>query len=218
MTRQINVDDILKLVEFELTQQYLPQDDISEAIQRLHKFQTHWYSEILNKGKAPKIEEVVHALFNANQTMIMLIQTISSKFEATQLELMRLKQFIANKILGEQYEDSKLDLSSISYIKDYLDSISFNLANINTSYNLSIQMQRSNIPIIGTLLNRIRAAFHQLVYFYMNRYVSNQNSLNEAYKKLIQDLVYLNSEYIKQLQILTLKLEELTKEIRKENS
>jgi len=218
MTRQINVDDILKLVEFELTQQYLPQDDISEAIQRLHKFQTYWYSEILNKGKAPKIEEVVHALFNANQTMLMLIQTISSKFEATQLELTRLKQFIANKILGEQYEDGKLDLSSISYIKDYLDSVSFNLANINTSYNLSIQMQRSNIPIIGTLLNRIRAAFHQLVYFYMDRYVSNQNSLNEAYKKLIQDLVYLNSEYIKQLQILTLKLEELTKEIRKENS
>jgi len=208
MPRQVNIDDVLKLIEFELAQQSLPQDDIAEAIQRLHKFQTHWYSEILNKGKAPKTEEVVHALFNANQTMLMLIQTISSKFEAIQLELARLKQFIASRIINDKEKNIDSIFSDISYIKDSLNSMNYHLTNISPLYDLNIQIRHSSIPVIGTLLNRLRAAFHQLVYFYMSRYIKHQNNINETYKKLMQELIYLNLEYIA-------RLEALTKEIQK---
>lgn len=213
MTRQINIDDVLKLVEFELTQQSLPQDDISEAIQRLHKFQTHWYSEVLNKGKVPKTEEVVHALFNANQTMLMLIQTINTKLDVTQQELATLKQFIESKILGDRGEEGESNLSNITHLKNLLDSINHYLVSINTSCDLNFQVQRSNMPIVGTLINRARAALHQLVYFYIARYINRQNDVNKTYKKIMQDLVYFNLEYTVKLQALAAKLEELAEQL-----
>jgi len=219
MTQRITVEDVLKLIEFELAQQSLSQDNIAEAIQRLHKFQTYWYSEILNKGRAPKIENVVHALFNANQTMLMLIQIMNTKFEATQLELARLKQFIASRIVGDQGENrgegNELNLSDISYIKDSLNSINQSLLNVNPSYNLDIQMRYLSFPIIGALLNRLRIAFHRLVYFYISKHINNQNSINEIYKRQIQELVYLNLEYMNRLQALAKKVEELTKKENK---
>jgi len=209
MTRQITIDEILKLVEFELVQQSLPQDNISEAIQRLHKLQTYWHTEMLHKGRSPNIDEFANALFNANQTMLMLFQTINNRLEALQLESKKLKFLIEKGILRDT-EESYGDVVDLSYIKESLNILNQELDKIGSYYNLEIQMRYSNIPILGKFINRFRAVFHQLVYFYLNRYIQNQNIINEQYKKLLQDIVVVNLSYTAKLQDLTLAFHKLS--------
>jgi len=209
MTRPTTIDDILKLIEFELAQQSLPQDNISEAIQRLHKLQTYWHAEMLHKGRAPKMEEFANALFNANQTTLMLLQAINNSLEALKLESKKLKLLIEKGILEDE-EENRSCSRELTYIKESLNILSQNLSRIRTLYSLEIQMRHSNLPIIGKFINRFRAAFHQLVYFYLNNYIQSQNIVNEQYKSLLQDMIVVNSSYVDKLQGLILALQKIT--------
>jgi len=127
--------------------------------------------------------------------------------------LATLKQFIESKILGDRGEEGESNLSNITHLKNLFDSINHYLVSINTSCDLNFQVQRSNMPIVGTLINRARAALHQLVYFYIARYINRQNDVNKTYKKIMQDLVYFNLEYTVKLQALAAKLEELAEQL-----
>ncbi len=57
-----------------------------------------------------------------------------------------------------------------------------------TKQELLLQVNQSNVPIIGGLIDRLRTMVHQLVVFYLNQFVAEQARVNDLTINLIKEM------------------------------
>ena len=80
---------------------------------------------------------------------------------------------------------SKLNVEGDHFSADFYE----NLYQATISYqHINLQAQKSNVPLIGPLLDRLRTAVHQLILFYVNQFVTEQARVNQLNVHLINEL------------------------------
>lgn len=57
-----------------------------------------------------------------------------------------------------------------------------------TKQELLLQVNQSNVPIVGGLIDRLRTMVHQLIVFYLNQFVAEQARVNDLTINLIKEM------------------------------
>jgi hypothetical protein len=76
-----------------------------------------------------------------------------------------------------------------------------------TALQAEIDVQPSGVPIIGSIINRLKTALHELVVFYTGRLADRQSEINRASGDLILRLAELCESQQRQIDALNSKLE-----------
>lgn len=236
MKRPMTVADILNSVEFELIQQTLMQDDVSEGIQRLRSYQTNARTDLLGDGKSPSISSAIDVQFNTNEMLLTLIQVMNHRIETLQQDFRRsafLKQHMPATLTDAanaetaQVEVAEIDekwLAIAASLTASHDSALQDAGNPD-KYSppaveidefvfgevapLQMDVRESRVPLLGGLFNQIRRALHELVLFYVNKLARQQDDVNNAYGKQLQELAAVNhaqAQEIRDLRKLVIQL------------
>jgi hypothetical protein len=75
---------------------------------------------------------------------------------------------------------------------------------------IGMEVQRSQIPVFGGMVNWLRRVLHELVLFYVNRAVRQQAETHQLYGALLQQLVAAQQVQAAEIAALRVQLQELT--------
>lgn len=234
MKQPMTVADILDSVEFELMQHTLLQDDVADGIQRLRTYQTNARSELLGDGKNPSISSAIDVQFNTNAMLLTLLQVIDQRIESLQQDFRRaaFAQQHMSPTSGIQHSDSTQagEAQSSRQGRDVAATpVSLPVAHGATNFDeallstdaisefiadepalLEMDVRQSHTPLLGSVLNRVRREFHELVLFYVNKVVRQQAEVNRVYGSMLQELVAVNQTQAWEIQELRTQLLQLT--------
>lgn len=94
---------------------------------------------------------------------------------------------IRNQILSQQFKETGHDVqlagnyfSADFYERLYQASVS--------QQELVLQTAKSNVPLIGGLIDRLRTMVHQVILFYLNQFVAEQARINQLTVSLIKEM------------------------------
>ncbi|MFT5196578.1 MAG: hypothetical protein ACI9EW_000431 [Cellvibrionaceae bacterium] len=115
--------------------------------------------------------------------------TIDNQPSAIQTEIEKIIGDIRKQILADYGRSS----GKMSYLKvdgDYFSADFYeNLYQASISqHQLQLQVTKTDIPIIGGLIDRFRTALHQVILFYLNQVLSEQARVNRLNSQLINEL------------------------------
>jgi Tfp pilus assembly protein PilN len=75
---------------------------------------------------------------------------------------------------------------------------------------IGMELQRSQIPLLGGMVNWLRRVLHELVLFYVNRAVRQQAESHELYGALLQQLTASQQAQAAEIAALRAQLQALT--------
>ncbi len=199
MKRPVTIDDILNSVDFELLQGVLPQDELGQGIARLRSYQNERRSALFGAGStAPTLDDVADLQLRLNDAMLTLIQVLGARFdglgeqvrraEYLQLRLDETAPFTAasssmRTSAGGLYQSQPImDDGSMPHLPAAGDLESAIQASMRPdSLDQWLDVRPVNIPLIGSLLTRLRRSLHELVLFYVRRLADEQMKVNQVY-------------------------------------
>lgn len=212
MKRPITVTDILNSVEFELLQQTLIQDDVTEGVHRLRAYQADARNQLRQQSAPPSNNSLVELQINTNEMMLTLIQLLDHQVQALQQELRRAAQLTVHQpgiSRSERAVSAETDAAQARDASTSLDTSDDSLSDQSTeehppeAFNafvgdmyldrelgpIEMDVHESHAPVLGGVLNRVRMSLHELVLFYVNKVVEQQTDVNRAYADALRDLL-----------------------------
>ena len=68
---------------------------------------------------------------------------------------------------------------------------------LESEFGVTMHVTKSSVPLVGSLIDKLRAQFHQLVLFYIDQLVSQQTAINDH---LLQAISLLSQELEEEVQ------------------
>lgn len=223
MKRPTTVTDILNSVEFELIQHTLSQGDVASGIQQLRTYQAKARGELFGQDRLPALGEVADVQFHANEMAATLLQVMHLRLEAMHQELQQatfLKQhqwvdrppsergeeaLRSPSVAGWPVRMAPENLATSDSLDNALDALQK-----HPVAEIGMELQRSQIPLLGGMVNWLRRVLHELVLFYVNRAVRQQAESHELYGALLQQLTASQQAQAAEIAALRAQLQALT--------
>ena len=223
MKRPMTVADILNSVEFELIQHTLSQGDVASGIQQLRTYQAKARGELFGQDRLPALGEVADVQFHANEMAATLLQVMNLRLEAMHQELQQAtflkqhrwmdpppsemgeKSLHSQNVAGWPVLTAQQNLVASDSLDNALDALQK-----HPVAEFGMEVQRSQIPVFGGMVNWLRRVLHELVLFYVNRAVRQQAETHQLYGALLQQLVAAQQVQAAEIAALRVQLQELT--------
>lgn len=119
----------------------------------------------------------------------MTLETENNDIHNVEVDVEKIIDEIRRQILAKNAREggnlSRLNVDGNHFSADFYE----NLYQASISYqHLNLQAVKSNVPLIGPLLDRLRKSVHQLILFYVNQFISEQARVNQLNVQLISEL------------------------------
>lgn len=107
----------------------------------------------------------------------------------TEIEVEKIIGDIRQQILANNNRNSgrksALNVNGDYFSADFYESLY--QASVS-QHQLHLQVTKTNIPLIGGLIDRLRTMIHQVILFYLNQTLSEQARINQLNSQLINEL------------------------------
>ncbi|MBN1261657.1 MAG: hypothetical protein JXB35_13360 [Anaerolineae bacterium] len=209
MKRFLTADTVLQDIEFELVQGAISRDDIGRSIRLLKKHQSRLREAYFNPAERMDRETLVARQFQLNDMLFTLLQEMAADARATRLELRKFGEMTLSGLPAERAEAEQRMLADMwltSELDPYLEGWppqDLEEAMLGEKLLPQLVLQPSRIPLIGTLLNRLRIALHKVAIFYVTRLAEQQVRINASYGSWIERLVRHSHEQQEKIRILS---------------
>ena len=220
MSSKITIHQVIDDIQFELLQGSVRQDEVGDAIQSVWKHQNQLRTKLLAKLKG-EARDVTAQQFQLNDMMLTLLQEMANELRAVRHEQRQIHEWFQQRDLPVP-SSRKVDTSSLADAASEQNSMQMESkgplasgdngspsVSINSSADVYSAMARNaldvpihtrpvNIPVIGFLLQKMRATFHSLVIYYITRLAQRQGDVNQIYGThilvLMQENAHLRQE------------------------
>lgn len=215
MKSSLTVHDIIKDIEFELMQESITSGDLAEGVRQVKQYQSQIRKQLFDEPESVSWEEVMGKQLQINDMLLLLLQEVvigqrelARKFERFGKKQPSLKNLSAAELVEifkqQDNTPSSFERRNTQNIKKVLSD----------TMQMRLEIQPSNVPIIGSWMNRIKIALHKLVLFYLNLFAKKQVTVNQTYGDW---LLYLDSLNLQQQREITV-LQTLVQEIGQKHS
>lgn len=179
MTYTITNQHILNDIEFELAQGAISKDDLGRAIQQVKQHQNKLRDEVFQPGQElPQLREIIGRQFQLNDMLITMLQEMAAATKEMQLQTKRLQQWRQTAV-----PPTIPDIKSPVAPPD--DSIWRDTGEIESAMAetlaIDLEAQPTNIPLVGSFIQRIKLGIHALVLFYLQKFGEKQTAVNRVY-------------------------------------
>jgi hypothetical protein len=192
MTQQLTAEHVLQDIEFELVQGAITRDDLGQGIQAVRQYQNKLRSEVFQPGQdMPQLREVTARQFQLNDMLITLLQETAAATQEMQLKTRRLADWqpallpppTASAALMPSTGAVTSSPTAVFPIPEPLpgrdESELFQA--MNETLHVKLEMQPSNLPLLGSWLQRFKAEMHSLVLFYVRKVAERQTAVNRTF-------------------------------------
>lgn len=200
MKRSLTADHVLSDIEFELAQGAISRSELGQAVRALRRRQNEMRCEILESSKNLEGREVISRLFQLNDMMLTLLQETAAAIRSLRLGLRNVARLATRSRTtkgsvssAEVVKREELDLAaSTAAGTDQLGETVFEqVRNGMRSEAVEVEMnvRPGRMPVIGSIVKRVRIALHSMALFYVNRFGERQVVVNQSYGDAILRLV-----------------------------
>ncbi len=213
MTPAATVADILRSIEFELAQGAISRTDLGDGLNAVRQFQNKARTATFESDKAfADIRALITQQYQINDMHLTLLQELTAAVQAVQLDVRRVSQLPPREVTVTAHSpstppaptaSSAVPLPPTDWPSDDLAPAWPNEPIENAmrpdTLKLKIDVRPSPAPLVGGLLRRVRAAFHNLTLFYLQQIGQKQTGINQIYgERLLQltDLVQQQQQQI----------------------
>jgi len=211
MGSKLTIQHVIDDIQFELIQGSIRQDEMGDAIQLVWKHHNQLRTRLLAslKGEA---RDVVAQQFQLNDMTLTILQEMANELRAVRHEQRQMHEWFQQRDLpiptsrngdASSLADSTPGLSDLqtevkkepawdgndappAFINNPADVYS---AMARSALNVPIHTRPVSIPVIGSLLQKVRSTFHSLVIYYINRLAQRQGDVNQTYGNHILELM-----------------------------
>ncbi|MGB0386106.1 MAG: hypothetical protein ACPGWR_14965 [Ardenticatenaceae bacterium] len=228
MNRSLTAEDVLRDIEFELVQGAISKDELGQGIQAVKKYQNKLRGELFEGDALSKENrDVVSRQFQINDMLTTLLQEMAAKIQTIRLELhqtkglsQRLSQPKTNGHRSECEPEIEIEIeidrpsnlpqptstpAPIALDQELLWRPPTEVEEAMREEALQIQMdvRAASIPIVGSMVKRVRMALHNLTLFYTGKLAMKQAAINRTYGDWLLDLNEQNLHQQEQIANLT---------------
>jgi hypothetical protein len=218
----LTAKDVLSDIEFELAQGAISHDDLGQAVQAVRKYQTGIRAEVLEiSRRRENHRQVATRLLQVNDMLIALVQEMAAAVASLRSDLRRVAQVsdtasrpaadpdlpVAGEpgsgistptgVLPLEQIEQELDRRSFADVEDGMRS---------DALRVGLELQPVRVPVVGTVLQRLRAAIHGLPLFYVGRLAQRQAAVNQVYGGRILRLIELVEHQCRQIETLNARV------------
>jgi hypothetical protein len=224
MKRAVTTDDIIHSIEFELAQSAITQTELGDGLNAVRQFQNKARTATFESDKAlSDVRAVITQQYQINDMHLALLQEVVATVQAMQLDMRRLGQLPPREVAVSSPSPAThepapamstgqpplADWNADELTPAWSDELIENAMKPDT-LKLKIDVRPSNIPLLGGLLRRVRAAFHNLTLFYLQQIGQKQTGVNQVYGERLLQLTYLVQQQQQQIEALRAQLAVLT--------
>jgi hypothetical protein len=199
MTQQLTAEHVLQDIEFELVQGAITRDDLGQGIQAVKQYQSKLRSEVFQPGQEmPQLREVVARQFQLNDMLLTLLQETAAATQEMQLKTRRLASWQPETLAPPPTASSlpptsataalmpptavSLPSTAVSPTQTIAGRDERELYQaMNETLDVKLEMQPSNLPLVGSWLQRFKLEMHSLVLFYLRKVTERQTAVNRTY-------------------------------------
>lgn len=216
MPRTFTRLDVLSDVEFELAQSAISRDELGRSVQAVRQFQAKTRAEIFEaKKESDDQRQVVNRQLQIQEMQTALLQEMAAAIQALQLDARRLGQLPPRPLAPAEAATAdpiawpapslaalpESDWPSGAEVSRFANEPIAQAMKPDT-LKLTIDVRPSPLPILGGLLRRMRAAFHNLTLFYLQKIAQKQTGVNQVYGERLLRLTYLVQQQQRQIEAL----------------
>jgi hypothetical protein len=212
MKHAITADDILHSIDFELAQGAISRTDLGDGLNAVRQFQNKARTATFESDKAfSDTRALITQQYQINDMHLTLLQELTAAVQAVQLDVRRVGQLPPREVAapatpGAEATPATMSLPPADWPVDDLtpawpNDLIENAMKPDT-LKLKIDVRPSAIPILGGLLRRVRAAFHNLTLFYLQQIGQKQSGVNQVYGERLLQLTYLVQQQQQQIEAL----------------
>lgn len=200
MKRSLTADDVLSDIEFELAQGAISRNELGQAVQALRRHQNEMRREILESSENLEGREVISRLFQLNDMMLTLLQGTAAAIQSLRLDLRNVARLATRSRTTRgsvssaevvKREDLDLTASTAATTAGLEGTVCEQVRNGMRSEAVEVEMnvRPGRMPIIGSIVKRLRITLHSMALFYVNRFGERQVVVNQSYGDAILRLV-----------------------------
>jgi hypothetical protein len=229
MKSRFTTDDILDSIEFELAQGTISRDDLGTGLSAVKEFQNKSRTELFGSNQtAANSRTMINRQFQINDMHLTLLQEIAAGLHGLQLDLRRMRDLIQRRAATSQSVVEAVQPAAIGGEEQsvYRASLSLDsgMASIEPeklpteaiedtfkpdALRIKLDIRYSTVPIVRSLIWRVRSAIHNLVLYYVNQLAQRQASINQVYGERLLRLGWLIEAQQQQLDSLAAQVEAL---------
>jgi len=224
MKHAVTADDILHSIEFELAQSAISRTDLGNGLNAVRQFQNKARTATFESDKAlADTRALITQQYQINDMHLTLLQELTAAVEAVRLDVRRVGQLPPREVATTSpapampsFETSPftVPLPPTDWPMDDLTPVWPNEPIENAmkpdTLKLKIDVRPSSMPLLGGLLRRVRAAFHNLTLFYLQQIGQKQTGVNQVYGERLLQLTYLVQQQQQQIEALRAQVAALT--------
>lgn len=237
MSSKITVRQVIDDIQFELLQGSVRQDEMGDAIQSVWKHQNNLRTKLLAslKGEA---RDVTAQQFQLNDMILTLLQEMANELRAIRHEQRQMHEWFQQRDLpvpalrsvdATSQVDARSGLTGIQVeserplvwgdndaLPDSVSPADVRVAMARSALDVPIHTRPVNIPVIGFLLQKVRATLHSLVIYYIDRLAQRQSDVNQTYGNHILALMQENAHLRQEIAAIHNRLDSSTQTPAKE--
>ncbi len=200
MKQKPSAHDVLSDIEFELIQSAVSHDELGQAIQAIRRYQNQMREEIVETAH-PRDRGALARLLQVNDMLMVVVQELVAAIRSLRFDLRRM----GLESLGSSVDPSAPDRNAglVPSAPDLTEE-TVELENVMRREALGVEIEARpvSIPLLGPVLQRLRAAVHGLALFYTRMLAERQTVVNQTYGEAILRLVDGLSAQQRQIEVL----------------
>ena len=220
----ITADDILYSIEFELAQGAISRTALGDGLNAVRQFQNKARTATFESDKAlADSRALITQQYQINDMHLTLLQELTATVQAVQLDVRRVGQLPPREVVAAAPEPVAPDVEIIAPAAPR-PSTDWPVDNLTPAWpndsidnamqpgtlKVTIDVRPSNWPILGGILRRVRAAFHNLTLFYLQQIGQKQTGVNQVYGERLLQLTHLVQQQQQQIAALRAQVTALT--------
>lgn len=224
MKQTVTAADILHSIEFELAQGAISRTDLGDGLSAVRQFQNKARTSAFESDAAlADARALIAQQYQINDMHLTLLQELTAAVQAVQLDVRRVGQLPPREITATSSAsatsraeavpstvplpptDWPVDDLTPAWPNDLIET-----AMRPGTLKLTIDVRPSTLPILGGLLRRVRAAFHNLTLFYLQQIGQKQTGVNQVYGERLLQLTNLVQQQQQQIEALRAQVAALT--------
>ena len=239
MNPSLTAEDVLRDIEFELVQGTISKDELGQAIQAVKKYQNKLRGELFEGDSLSKENrDVVSRQFQINDMLTTLLQEMAAKIQTIRLELHQTKKLsprlseaktnghgseACTEERGIEIEIDRVPKLAHPTSTPTLIPLDQELlwrppteveeAMREEALHINMDVRAARIPIVGSIIKRVRIALHNLTLFYIRKLGMKQSAINRTYGDWLLHLNEQNQHQQEQIANLTKQVVALQKRI-----
>jgi len=211
----LTASDVLSDIEFELAQGAISHDDLGQGVQAVRQYQNQVRGEIVQALRRRESDrQIAGRWFQINDMLITLAQEMAAAIQSLRVDLRRVTRVAertppARAAAGMPAAPSARILEHIEQNLDERSAAEVEDAMRSDALRVGVEVQPARIPIVGGALQRLRAAAHGLVIFYVGRLAQRQVMVNQTYGGRILRMMELLEYQRQQIEMLSARVRSL---------